>query len=114
MAEDYQFPIEFHVCPNCGCEETLTRLACREAKEKGTLPVDAFVSGQKVLTRLMGSGGPLGITVPALLRHYDTCARCGLDYCTRAEKIDMPITGMKQTGSGGAAGFNPQGPWPAR
>jgi len=80
------------VCPNCGESETISTIMCREEKEKGHIPEGAFVSMEKVVSPIMGSGGPVGLTVPGILVHYDVCNRCGTRYCVRAEKIKMPIS----------------------
>jgi len=39
------------------------------------------------------------------MRHYDTCAKCGLDRCTRVEKTTMPTDALMRM-----MGMGPQTP----
>ncbi len=79
-----QWPKEFNQCPICGCPDTVCRLAYQqEVVDKGKGP-DVFASSER-------RGVPLtdpktaALTVPTLVEHFDTCAKCGLRYCTKAE-----------------------------
>ena len=90
------FPIEFPKCPNCGCKDTVCRLACAD---EPSIPKDTFVSLDKKITPIQDFTKISTPTTKILLRHYDTCAKCGLDYCTRVDKTTMPTdTLMKMMG----------------
>ena len=84
MKEEIQFPIIFLVCPYCGCPDTTCRLAYKqEVVDKGKGP-DAFASSEKRAIPLQDPRSAT-LTVPTLVEHFDTCAGCGLRYCTKAE-----------------------------
>ncbi len=92
MEEEIKFPIEFTKCPNCGCPDTTCRLAYKQEvvdKEKGP---DVFVSSVRLAIPL-GDPRSAMLTLPELLEHHDTCARCGLPYCTKAEITREPSGG---------------------
>lgn len=110
METEIKWPIDFPKCPNCGCEMTVTWLACRELIEKGIIKEGEFVSQRKLITPLVGAAS-VTLTMPALVTHYDICAKCGLDYCTRAEKAELPVTTQKLPGPGRGR-FPPEGPFP--
>lgn len=75
------FRLDFDHCPAC-------RLGC-EGETK--IPEGTFVSLEKVITPLVEPHKITGLTVPALIVHYDVCAACGTRYCTRVEKQNIPI-----------------------
>ena len=84
MEEEIKFPIEFKKCPNCGCPDTTYRLAYKqEIVDKGKGP-EMFASSEKKAVPLIDPRSAT-LTVPMLLEHYDTCAKCGLRYCTKSE-----------------------------
>ena len=84
MTEESRFPIEFKECPNCGCTDTVCRLAYKEeVVDKGKGP-DVFASAEKKPMPLISPQIAV-FTAPILVEHFDTCARCGLRYCTKAE-----------------------------
>lgn len=85
-----KLPIEFKKCPICGHTETVTRLAIEEFKQSGKVKKDAFASARKDAIPLTEPTMAIA-TVPTLLRHFDTCAECGIEYCTKAERIETPI-----------------------
>lgn len=100
MAEEFKFPKYFEKCPICGCPDTTCRLAYKqEVVEKKRGP-DAFASSEKRPTPLIDPRKATLVT-PVLVEHFDTCAKCGLRYCTKAEitqgKIGT-IPGMKGQG----------------
>ena len=77
---------EVKKCPNCGHDDTVCRKAMREFQPNST----EFASLDKQATPLQQPA--LVVTsVPAILCHYDVCAECGTRYCTRAERISVPV-----------------------
>lgn len=101
-----KFPMEFNKCPICGCPDTISRLAYKqEVVDKGKGP-EAFASSEKRPIPLIDPQKAT-LSVPVLLEHYDTCARCGMRYCTKAEVITMGVGAFQQPGMKGF-GF-PQG-----
>jgi len=97
------FPIEFNKCPICGCPDTVCRLAYKqEIVDKGRGP-EAFASSEKRPVPLMDPRSA-ALAIPMLIEHLDTCARCGLRYCTKAEiaigKVGMMPPGMGQPPGG--------------
>lgn len=92
-----KFPMEFNKCPICGCLDTTCRLAYKqEVVDKGKGP-EAFASSEKRPVPLLDPRSAM-LSVPALLEHYDTCARCGMRYCTKAEIVPMTIGVGQQPG----------------
>jgi hypothetical protein len=90
------FPIEFPKCPNCGCKDTVGRLGCAG---EPSVSKDTFVSLEKKITPVQDFTKISTPTTKILMRHYDTCSKCGLDYCTRVEKTTMDTnTLMKMMG----------------
>ncbi|MBU0778249.1 hypothetical protein KKF82_08325 [Patescibacteria group bacterium] len=107
MVKEIKFPIEFKLCPNCGCADTTCRLAYKqEIADKGKGP-KMFASSEKKAVPLIDPRSAT-LTVPTLLEHYDTCAFCGLRYCTKAEIINAGITMQQSGGNLKPFGF-PQG-----
>lgn len=104
MAES-RFPIFFEKCPNCGCTETLTRLAWDEEAEKGRVNKDTPVAAEHIATPLIDPKKPPVLSASILIQHFDTCAGCGMRYCTKAEIGTGPIT-MQQAPLG-RQGHNP-------
>ena len=93
-----EFPIEIAKCPNCGCKDTVSRLACAD---EPTIPKGTFVSLEKKITPIQDFMKISTPTTRILLRHYDTCSKCGFDYCTRVDKTTMPTDAlMKMMGLG--------------
>jgi len=111
MAEQ-KFPREFKTCPSCDWPETIGQIAFGEMVEAGKLK-EGFYSLRKTIVPLINPQ-TAKLTLPILLLHYDICGRCGQEYCIKAERQDAPVQMIRQAGPGGAAGFPPQGPWPAR
>lgn len=97
-----KFPFEFKECPVCRCPDTVCRMVGEEMKKKGKIPKEAFFSMEKTITPLATSA--LQVASPALLSHYDVCAKCGIRYCTRVDKATMGLQG-----TGLPPGFNPKG-----
>ena len=82
-----EFPIEFPKCHNCGSKDTVCRQAC---EDESSIPKGTFVSLEKRITPIQDFSKISTPTIRVLMRHYDTCAKCGLDRCTRVEKTTMP------------------------
>jgi len=85
------FPIGFVKCPQCGCKDTVCRLAC---SDDPSIPKGTFLSLEKKITPIQDFMKISTPTTKVLLRHYDTCAKCGFDYCTRVEKTTMPTDAL--------------------
>lgn len=122
-----KFPMEFNECPICSRRglnffkwlwhkllrkpyytDTVCRLAYKqEIVDKGR-GQDVFASSEK---RAVPLADPRTATLvlPVLLEHYDTCAKCGFRYCTKAE-ITTGKIGMSPPGGTGAKGFGPGKP----
>ena len=81
------FPIEIKQCPICHCKDTLCRLGCAD---EPTIPKGTFVSMEKKVTPIQDATRLSSLTIRVLMRHYDTCANCGLDYCVKVEIQSMP------------------------
>lgn len=98
-----KFPMEFNECPICHCPDTVCRLAYKqEIVDKGRGP-DVFASSLKQGIPLIDPRTAT-LVLPVLLEHYDTCAKCGLRYCTKAE-ITTGKIGMSPPGGTGGKGF---------
>lgn len=87
------FPIEFEACPWCGSKDTVCKLACAD---EPSIPKDAFVSLEKKITPIQDFMKISTPTTKVLVRHYDTCAICGLDRCTKVEKTTMPTDALME------------------
>lgn len=81
-----EFPIEFTKCPRCGSKDTLYKQALEGELSPPKKPL-AYLE-----TKITPIQDFLTLSTPStkiLMRHYDTCAACGLDYCVMAEKLLM-------------------------
>jgi hypothetical protein len=81
------FPILFPKCPKCGSTETLSHEALAG---EPSVPQGTFLTLEQKITPLQDFLKISTPTTKVLLRYYDTCAKCGLDRCTRADKTTMP------------------------
>ena len=86
-----EFPIEFPRCPACHYGDTICRQAC---VDEPSIPKGTFVSLEKRITPIQDFAKISTPTTKVLIRHYDTCARCGMDYCTKVEKTTMPTDAL--------------------
>ena len=86
-----KFPKEFKECPICNCKDTICRQACAD---EPSIPSGTFVSMEKKMTPIQDLTKISTPTTKIILRHYDTCAKCGFDYCTRAEKTTIPTDAL--------------------
>ena len=88
----------FDKCPICHSKDTVSRLACAD---EPTISKGTFVSLEKKITPIQDFMKISTPTTRILLRHYDTCSKCGFDYCTRVDKTTMPTDAlMKMMGLG--------------
>ena len=94
------FPVEFKECPLCHCKDTVCKLAC---SDESTVAPGTFVSMEKKITPIQDFTKISTPTIRVLLRHYDTCADCGFDYCTKVEKTTIPTEALM-----GMMGLKPQ------
>lgn len=97
------FPIEFEKCPICHSQDTICRLACAD---EPSIPKDTFVSLEKVITPIQQPTQMLALFIKSIVCHYDVCGKCGLRYCTKAEKMNVPV--QVQPAPGGPARFDPK------
>jgi len=88
-----EFLVSFPKCPHCGSKETVCQEAC---KDEPSIPKNTFVSLEKKITPIQDFSKISTLTTKVLMRHYDTCAKCGLDRCTRVEKTTMPTDVLMQ------------------
>ena len=83
---------DFPKCPDCGSEETVSQLGCAGIKEVGKIPPDTFTSLKKEVIPLE-QPQLAGVGVQCILSHFDICAGCGRERCTRSEIIMAPVQG---------------------
>ena len=110
MGEKSRFPMEFTKCPNCGSEETVTKVAGDEEAEKGRLKKDTTVAALQMQNPLMDPkktplliGGKTGI----LLIQADYCAECGTLYCKNAQLVEGMLGQGPPPGHPGGMGYPP-------
>lgn len=103
MAEQSRFPLVFEKCPNCGCTETVTRLAWDEEAAKGKVNKDTPVAAEHLQIPLLDPKKAIGISAGILLLHVDWCANteCGMRRCVKAEVVTGAV------GMGPASGQKP-------
>lgn len=90
MAEIYK---EFKQCPICYSKETIARKAI---DEEGSYPKGTFASLTKFFVPTQDVMKISLPTTKVLLVHYDVCAKCGTQYCTRVEKTTVPTSAIMQ------------------
>ena len=91
---EVKFPMEFNSCPSCHCPDTLARLAWENEIAEGRVgesSKDMFVSARKEAVPLIDPKRGIQITARLLLRHFDTCAKCGTERCIRAEIVSGQV-----------------------
>ena len=91
-----EFPIEFEQCPQCGCKDTVCRLACAD---EPSIPKGTFVSLEKLFTPIQDINKIMAPMIKGILSYFDICAKCGTRYCTRAEITTAPVTIQHRSGS---------------
>jgi hypothetical protein len=81
-------PIQFTKCPICHSKETISQIGCSDEPSvtKGT-----FTALEKVVTPIQQPTSMLAPLIRAIVVSYDVCAKCGHRYCTRAEKMNVPV-----------------------
>lgn len=87
VEEIFKLPLAFPRCPDCDCEKTVSKLIAQEM-QKGTTP--AF-SSLKQLTMPLEDPRKAVLSVRTLIIHWDICAKCGKEYCTKVEIQNAPI-----------------------
>jgi len=89
-----KFPVEYLKCPHCGHKGTIYQEACKDEASK---PKNLFAFLEKKVSPIQDFLTISTPTTKVLMRHYDTCSVCGLDYCVRAEKLSMPTDLLMQS-----------------
>lgn len=92
--QESRFPLEFKQCHDCGCPDTVSRLAWLEECRKGKISEeskDLFTSLERILMPLIDPKRGVGLTATILIAYYDVCAKCGRRYCTKAETQTGPV-----------------------
>jgi len=87
------FPIEFHKCRNCGSRVTVAQVAFAG---ESSIAEDTFPSLEKKLCPIQDFTKISTPTTRVLVRHYDNCARCGSERCTRVEQTTMATDALMQ------------------
>jgi len=88
-----EFPKDFEKCPICGHKDTVARLAL--ADEPPILGL-GFPAMKKEITPIQDFMTISTPTTKVITRHYDLCAKCGFEYCTRVEKMAIPTNLLMQ------------------
>jgi hypothetical protein len=100
----------FPKCKACKSKETVSALGSAGVKERGKMDKDAFTSLKREIVPLEQ---PImaGVTVECIVTHFDVCAVCGTERCTKAELVQAPVQMMPGGPAGptsGFRGFNPK------
>lgn len=90
--------VDIKQCPWCHGEKTVSRTGVAQSRSSQKY-VGVFTSLKKEVTPIEQ---PMlaSITVEAICVHWDVCADCGAQYCTRAELIDVPVQAQGMPGPG--------------
>lgn len=114
--EKMEFPIQgAEVCPHCGSDKRIARGFIDELKAEKKLHPEAYPDGvmiaipftEVVLTML----APVP-EVPALQFCYDVCGVCSTMYCTKVNKVTLPVEYKRVPG--GQMPPGPGGPFMGR
>lgn len=82
-----EFPVVFEKCQFCGSTDTI----CRQAlKDEAVFPQDSDLPTDIKIISLQNLAGISTPSIKVLIRHYDTCAGCGMDRCVKVEKTTLP------------------------
>lgn len=99
---------DFPVCPDCGSEETISKLGCADLVARGKLQEGA-PTHLEVQVIPLEQPVMAGVMVQAIVVHWDICAGCGRRRCTWVDLQQVPVQfqgGMpQQRGGGGRGGF---------
>ena len=98
-----KFPIEFKECPHCHYNKTLTKLAWEEEVAEGRVgetSKDMFVACRREGVPLIDPKRGIALSAHILTLAYDRCAKCGLEYCTKAEIVTAPVQMGRPPGDG--------------
>lgn len=85
--EELKLPITFPSCPNCGCGKKISSLAV-QGGQKGDIPAFSFLKRDPLP---LEDPRKAVLTVRTLVTYYDICAKCGMEYCTKAEIVNVEI-----------------------
>jgi len=88
-----KFPVEFNKCPLCKKPGTLYMQA---VKEDLSPPKKPYAFLEKKISPVQDFMGISLLNTRVLVRHFDTCAHCGFEYCVRAEILPMPTNLLMQ------------------
>lgn len=88
--------LEFDRCPICRSQETASQKGCAN---EPSIQEGQFTSIDQKVTFLKPPQLAVGLSAPAIISHFDICAKCGHYYCTRVEKGNIPIQ-IKQVPGG--------------
>ena len=111
-----EFPKEFKECPVCQHNETLTRLAWEEGVAEGWIgesSKDLFVCARiEQPTQLIDPKRGIVLSAKLLVRYLDNCAKCGFEYCVKAEIVTALVQMGKLPGDDKLppGGFRPNDP----
>lgn len=83
---------EWPECPVCGSSETVSHMGTKSLRDRHLIAEDAFSRLRTQVTPLQ-SPKIAGVMAEAIAVHYDVCLGCGLERCTRAELVKVPVVG---------------------
>ena len=106
-----KFPMKFKECPMCQCKKTITRLAWKEMVAQGRIgkdSVDLPLASRREAVPLIDPKRGVQLSAKVLTFSFDRCAKCGTEYCVRAEIITAPVQMRKPPGGQGLPPGFPQ------
>jgi uncharacterized Zn finger protein len=79
--------LKFNACPNCGSEETVSRVLSKEGQEKGNLTKEQSIALFGIQTIVADPSKQQKIIVskrevPAVSCVFDVCSKCGTLFAT--------------------------------
>lgn len=101
MEQEIKWPLLIKECA-CGHTRRILDEASKGTKERGLINSDAILSSRTKVLLLTSTVPKLsGIKVDAVILYFDICAKCGTEYCFRAELTQVdPEIYMRQQGQG--------------
>ena len=78
-------------CWNCGADETVVGIATEELIKKGKVKEGAIYASRIVPLPLLPPETAI-LTVPTMIKYWDICAKCGVEYIKRVVTLDAPVT----------------------
>lgn len=99
-----QILADFTQCPMCEFETTISQKALEVSGKESP----GFASTRKEVVPLE-QPALANVTISIIILHFDVCANCGTEYCTRAELQQAPVQFKPKMppGQGGLGGPNP-------